>query len=76
MTFWQGVFVPASTPDAIAGKLSEALKAAVSDLQANNVLQDAGFAPLFIPPAQASAKIGEDMKKYLSIANTSRIVIE
>lgn len=76
MTFWQGVFVPANTPEAVTRKLSEALKAAVTDLQGNNVLQDAGFSPRFFPPAQTSAQIREDMKKYQSIASHSRIVIE
>lgn len=76
MTFWQGVFVPSATPDAVVNKLSTALQTAVKQLSENNLLQDAGFVPHYMAPAETMAKIRDDMKAYKAIAQAAKIVIE
>lgn len=76
MSFWQGVFVPAATPDAVVQKLTAALQAAAKQLGENNLLLDAGFVPTFVPPAQTTAKIRDDMQAYRGIAQAARITIE
>ena len=74
--FWQAIFAPAGTPDAVVQKLSTALQAAVTQLGNNNQMQDAGFTPAFAPPDQVTQRIRQEMKQYQSIAQTSHIVIE
>jgi tripartite-type tricarboxylate transporter receptor subunit TctC len=59
---WTGVFVPASTPDAVVAKLREAAKFAAGDARAAQSLQSAGTyfqyldAPEFEPFVAADAK--------------------
>ena len=70
---WTGVFVPASTPDAVVAKLREAAKFAASDARAVQSLQSAGtyvqyldtpeFEKFVVKDAEAMAKVVQRIGK-------------
>ena len=74
--FWQAIFVPFRTPDAVVQKLSTALENSVKQLSDSNQMKDVGFTPTFVPSAQVNNRIQQEMRQYQSIAQQSAIVIE
>ena len=52
---WQGLVVPAQTPDDIKAKLREALKAAMATPQAVALMQEKGIEPVTSTPAEMKA---------------------
>jgi tripartite-type tricarboxylate transporter receptor subunit TctC len=69
-----GVFLPAHTPDAIVGALSDALEAASRSPAMIESLAKFGSEPAFMPPAEFAAWIRSEIARWGPVVQASGFV--
>ena len=66
---WQGLFVPASTPEPVLTKLRSACESAVNEPAIREQLVTLGTPPLNVKPSDAQVYIDIDTKRWTTIIN-------
>jgi tripartite-type tricarboxylate transporter receptor subunit TctC len=61
---WNGLLAPATTPDAIIGKISGVLKKMADDPEVKKQMATAGASTEFTTPAEFSAQIGKEIEQW------------
>jgi tripartite-type tricarboxylate transporter receptor subunit TctC len=61
---WVGIGVPRGTPNEIVDRLNRAVNAALANPTLKARYADVGSVPLIISPAEAGARIANDLKKW------------
>ena len=61
---WQGMIVPAKTPDAAVERLRKSLNAALKDADVAKRFNEAGMLPMASTPAEFAALVAEDRKVW------------
>jgi tripartite-type tricarboxylate transporter receptor subunit TctC len=64
---WNGVMAPASTPDAIIAKVSDALKKMAADPEVKKNLAVAGASTVFTTPAEYTAQITREVDQWRTL---------
>ncbi|MCK9512177.1 MAG: tripartite tricarboxylate transporter substrate binding protein [Pigmentiphaga sp.] len=75
-TTWQGVVVPATTPDAIVVRLSEALRAAIESNAVQQSLIEAGLIPTPSTPGAMSELIRHDAETWGDYVEQLNLVLD
>lgn len=73
---WQGLVVPAGTPDAFARQLSEALQQALASDTVRQRLATLGLEPMPGTPADMDAYVREERKKWMEVIRVNGIKLE
>lgn len=74
--YWNGVVVPAGTPDSTIAILSDRIGKAISSPQITERLRDIGFAPNVTAPAAFAVHLQSESDRWGEIARQSRVKIE
>ena len=61
---WNGIMAPASTPDAIVSKVSDALKKMAADPEVKKQMAVVGASTVFTTPAEFSTQIGKEVEQW------------
>ncbi|MES2028204.1 MAG: tripartite tricarboxylate transporter substrate binding protein [Pseudomonadota bacterium] len=64
---WNGVMAPASTPDAIVAKVSDALKKMAADPEVKKNMAVAGASTVFTTPAEYTAQITREVDQWRTL---------
>lgn len=64
---WNGIMVPASTPDAIVAKLSDVLKRMAADPDVQKKMAVAGASTVFTTPAEYKAQIASEIEQWRTL---------
>ncbi|KAA0077790.1 tripartite tricarboxylate transporter substrate binding protein [Tardiphaga sp. P9-11] len=64
---WNGVMAPASTPDAIIAKVSDALKKMAADPEVKKNMAVAGASTMFTTPAEYTAQITREVDQWRTL---------
>jgi tripartite-type tricarboxylate transporter receptor subunit TctC len=64
---WNGIMVPASTPDAIVAKLSDVLKKMAADPDVQKKMAVAGASTVFTTPAEYKAQIASEVEQWRTL---------
>jgi tripartite-type tricarboxylate transporter receptor subunit TctC len=64
---WNGVMAPASTPDAIIAKVSDALKKMAADPEVKKNMAVAGASTVFTTPAEYTAQITREVDQWRTL---------
>lgn len=73
---WQGVLVPAGTPQDVVAKLADSFKRVLDDRSVREDLSGRGMDPGFTGPQGFAALLKNDAAKYQKIINDARITID
>jgi tripartite-type tricarboxylate transporter receptor subunit TctC len=73
---WNGVFLPAGVPDAVAGKLHKALLAALNDPEVKKRFNDVGAQPVGSTPAQFADYLKTEDKKWAEVIRNGNIHLD
>jgi tripartite-type tricarboxylate transporter receptor subunit TctC len=74
--FWQGLFCPSRTPDAIIGRLNEALQIALADPKVHRQIEDIGttiYPEEEQTPEAATALLNSEIKRWGDIIRVNKI---
>ncbi|MDB5631315.1 MAG: tricarboxylate binding receptor, partial [Tardiphaga sp.] len=61
---WNGIMAPASTPDAIISKVSDALKKMAVDPEVQKSMAVAGASTVFTTPGEFKAQIASEVEQW------------
>jgi tripartite-type tricarboxylate transporter receptor subunit TctC len=64
---WNGIMAPASTPDAIVAKVSDALKKMAADPEVKKNMAVAGASTVFTTPAEYTAQITKEVEQWRAL---------
>lgn len=64
---WNGVMAPASTPDAIVTKVSDALKKMAADPEVKKQMSVVGASTVFTTPAEYSSQIAKEVDQWRAL---------
>jgi tripartite-type tricarboxylate transporter receptor subunit TctC len=73
---WVGLFAPHGTPPAIIAKINQDLGNALQEPDVKERFAGFGFEPYAAPPAEVTANIAADSKRYGDIVQRAKISIE
>jgi len=76
VTFWQGLFAPAGTPEAIIARASEALRAGTSDAALRQRYAEQGTELLAGGPAELAKLLADDTAVWARVARESNLRID
>lgn len=61
---WQGIMVPAKTPDAVVQRLERDLGAVIAEAEVQQKLRETGLTPAYENAAQFTQTLAEELKRY------------
>jgi tripartite-type tricarboxylate transporter receptor subunit TctC len=64
---WNGIMAPASTPDAVVAKVSDALKKMAADPEVKKNMAVAGASTVFTTPAEYTAQITKEVEQWRAL---------
>lgn len=64
---WNGIMAPASTPDAVVAKISDALKKMAADPEVKKNMAVAGASTVFTTPAEYTAQITKEVEQWRAL---------
>jgi tripartite-type tricarboxylate transporter receptor subunit TctC len=70
---WSGFFTPAKTPPAIAAKLEDALRRAITDAGVSAKLREMAVRPGGTPSAQFRKMIDTDIQNYVAVVKAAKL---
>jgi tripartite-type tricarboxylate transporter receptor subunit TctC len=73
---WQGVMVPAGTPDAIIARLSSAIGQVLSDPGLSDRLSKQGTSPAYLDTAAFKTYIDSEAKRWAEVIRSANITVE
>jgi len=76
VTFWQGLFAPAGTPDPIIARLAEALRAGTTDPALTARYAEAGTPLIVGGPAELAKLLADDSEVWARIARETNLRVE
>ena len=76
MRGWNGYFAPAGTPDAVVGRLQEAIKAAADDPEVRRRLVEVGAEPVGSTPAELAEVVREQVDKVRPLIGELKLVVQ
>ncbi|KRC85899.1 Tripartite tricarboxylate transporter family receptor [compost metagenome] len=76
VSLWNGVFVPAGTPDVIVDKLAGAIKAVTQDPGFRKVLMDQGSTPRSQSPAEFRVFLDQEIDKWATLVKLSGATVD
>jgi tripartite-type tricarboxylate transporter receptor subunit TctC len=76
VTFWQGLFAPAGTPEPIIARLAEALRAGTTDAALAKRYADAGTPLLVGGPAEQAKLLADDTAVWARVARETNLRLD
>lgn len=76
ITGWQGLAVPAATPEPIVAKLVAALRDTLASPSVQRKLRDTGLEPNFLPPADFARHIEQERRELGALIKANQITID
>ncbi len=76
ITGWQGLAVPAGTPQPIVAKLVGALRDTLADREVQQRLRETGLEPAFQDPTGFAAHIGREREQLGNLIKANKITLE
>lgn len=73
---WQGLFVPAATPDAAVARLNRALNQALADPALRRRIVDSGLVPVGGPADQLARKVVAESRKWADVVRFANIRLD
>ena len=73
---WNGLFVPAGTPQAVVDKLNEAISKIVGAPEVKQGWSKQGAVPMVMSPAAFTKYLNDDVNKWAPVIKTANIKLD
>ncbi|QHE84482.1 Bug family tripartite tricarboxylate transporter substrate binding protein [Hydrogenophaga sp. BPS33] len=73
---WIGLFAPAGVPQDMLDRLTSEIKNLSTQAEFRAQVQTLGFTPLFMPPADVSRMLAQEIEEWKRIAKTANLKVE